>query len=55
MVSKNKNEQKILVVFGNGSVSASDTRELEAQSIYYASLLCDFVLERIVQLLANEV
>jgi hypothetical protein len=42
-VSKKKNELKILVGFGIGSVSASDIRELEAWSIYYASLPCDFV------------
>jgi hypothetical protein len=37
-----KNEQKILVGFGIGSVMVSDTRELETWFIYYASFLCDF-------------
>ena len=50
-----KNEQKILVGFGIGSVMVSDTRELEAWFIYYASFLCDFVLGRTVKLLAYEI
>jgi hypothetical protein len=48
-----KNEQKILVSIGIGSVMVSDTRELEAWFVYYASFLCD-VLGRTVKLLAYE-
>jgi len=50
-----KNEQKILVGFGIGSVMVSDTRELGAWFIYYASFLCHFVLGRTVKLLAYEI
>ena len=38
--------------FGIGSVRVSDIRELEAWFIYYASVLCDFILGKTFKLLA---